>query len=396
MRNSLLAGVALLAFTVSAQKKNETSAAVEYKGQYLSAMKAQDYAAAEKALMNAKEYIDLAAEHPDTKESSKTHYYRGEIYLGLANLAATKNPAEANSESVQKNLDMAVASFSKSRALDSKYQRDVQDAVERARYFFDQAANKSYQEENFGLAGYLYNYQAQFAESAGIVDTNALFYAGICYEKAEEYGKAAKQYEKAANYNFKGATSYSLAAGAYRKAGNVAKAKEVIAAGRQKYPSDRDLLLELVNINIDANDPAGAEAALQSAIQTDPNNKQLYYTIGTIYIEMGQNEKAEQALRKALEMDKDYVDAQYQLGAHLVSWAGDLKTKATQLKFGDAQYDVLMAQSQEIYKRAIDPLEAYIAKNPKDKDVLNILFQLHRNLGNNEKASEFKKRADAL
>jgi Tfp pilus assembly protein PilF len=48
------------------------------------------------------------------------------------------------------------------------------------------------------------------------------------------------------------------------------------------------------------------------------------------------------------------------------------------------------------YKRALVPLERYIAKNPNDKDVLNILFQINRSLGNSEKALEYKKRADAI
>ena len=42
------------------------------------------------------------------------------------------------------------------------------------------------------------------------------------------------------------------------------------------------------------------------------------------------------------------------------------------------------------------PLEKYIVAFPDDKAVLNILFQLHRNLGNSEKAIEYKKRAEGI
>jgi Tfp pilus assembly protein PilF len=166
--------------------------------------------------------------------------------------------------------------------------------------------------------------------------------------------------------------------------------------GRKKYPNDRDLLLELVNINIDAGDAAGAEAALNEAISTDPNNKQLHYTIGTIYIDLKEYEKAENALNKALEIDPNYADALYQLGAHLVTWAGETKTAANQLKFGDPSYNKMIEDSEATYKRALIPLEKYIEKSPNDKDVLNILFQLNRSLGNSEKAMEYKKRADAI
>ncbi|MFT5581576.1 MAG: tetratricopeptide (TPR) repeat protein [Psychromonas sp.] len=206
---------------------------------------------------------------------------------------------------------------------------------------------------------------------------------------------AAANYASLAKVGFKGATTYSLASNAFRKAGKADEAKAVVAEGRKLYPSDRDLLLELVNINIDEGNAEGAEAALAAAIATDPNNKQLHYTIGTIYIDLKENEKAEKALEKALSIDPDYIDAQYQLGAHLVSWAGNMKDEANQLKFGDAKYDVMMAQSEELYKKALVPLEKYIATAPNDKAVLTILFQLQRSLGNSEKALEYKKRADA-
>jgi tetratricopeptide (TPR) repeat protein len=187
-----------------------------------------------------------------------------------------------------------------------------------------------------------------------------------------------------------------LASSAYRKTGNIEKAMEIIADARKDYPTDRDLLLELVNTNIDAGNAAGAEAALNDAIATDPMNKQLHYTIGTIYIDLKENEKAETALNKALELDPDYLNAQYQLGAHLVTWAGNVKTEANQLKFGDPNYNKLILQSDDTYKRALIPLEKYIISNPEDKAVLTILFQLQRNLGNSEKALEYKRRADAL
>ena len=87
---------------------------------------------------------------------------------------------------------------------------------------------------------------------------------------------------------------------------------------------------------------------------------------------------------------------QYQLGAHLIAWAGDIKTEASQLDMGDVNYDLMMAKSNETYKRAIAPLEKYIEKEPKEKAVIKILYQVHNNLGNEAKAKEYKAKFDAL
>jgi tetratricopeptide (TPR) repeat protein len=394
MKNSILVGTLLLSTLAFGQKKNETSAAVEFKNKFAPALQSKDFETAKKSILSAKEFIDLAAAHPETKESSKTLYYKGEVYLGMINLAELSGDEELAKLITEETMAQSVQSFKQSFDSDKKYRSDVQDAVGRAQGIFDKKANAAYTAGDFKSAATLYNWRAKFIDAVGAMDSSAVFYSAVCSEKAEDYATAAVGYVQLAKAGYKGPISYNLASGAFRKAGEIEKAKSIIAEGRKIYPNDRDLLLELVNINIDANDPAGAEAALAQAIASDPNNKQLFYTIGTIYIEMKENKKAEESLRKALEIDPNYLDAQYQLGAHLVSWAGDLKTEANSLKLGDYKYDVLLSESNDIYKRAVTPLENYIAKQPNDKAVLNILFQLHRSLGNNDKAMEYKKRYD--
>jgi tetratricopeptide (TPR) repeat protein len=395
MKNSILVGTLILSSLAFGQKKNETSAAVEFKNKFAPAFQSQDYETAKKAILSAKEFIDLAAEHPDTKESAKTLYYKGEVYLGIMSLSMASEDKDLTAMATPEFMEQGVLAFKQSFVTDKKYKSDITNAVYRARLIFDKSANEAYTSGDFKSAASLYNWQAKYSNAIEQLDSNAVFYSSVCSEKAEDYVSAAAGYLVLAKAGFKGPVTYNLASGSYRKAGNIEKAKSIISEGRKIYPNDRDLLLELVNINIDANDPEGAEAALAQAIAADPNNKQLFYTIGTIYIEMKDNKKAEESLMKALKIDPDYLDAQYQLGAHLVSWAGDLKTEANGLKLGDYRYDVLLSESKDTYIRAVAPLENYIAKQPNDKAVLNILFQLHRSLGNRDKAAEFKTRYEA-
>jgi Tfp pilus assembly protein PilF len=56
----------------------------------------------------------------------------------------------------------------------------------------------------------------------------------------------------------------------------------------------------------------------------------------------------------------------------------------------------MLQEADAIFKRALIPLEKFITISPNDKDVLTILYQLYRNLGNPEKSAEYKKRADAI
>jgi tetratricopeptide (TPR) repeat protein len=395
-RSTLIVSGLIISAAAFGQKKNETSAAVEFKNKYQMSMMTGDYDAAKKALVAAKGYIDQAAEHPETKESPKTLYYKGEIYSNFLIVGMQTQDTTFIKQAGEDALEVAISAYKKGFDVSDKFDNDIREACEQKRALLDGYANMLYKGEMFKEAGELYGTQARFMDAAGEFDTTSIFNSAICYEKGNEYLKAGDAYEKLAKAGHKGSTSYVLASSAYRKGGNKEKSKATVAEGRKKFPTDRDLLLELVNINIDAGDAAGAEAALSEAIAADPNNKQLYYTIGTIYIDLKQNEKAEASLNKALEIDPEYIDALYQLGAHLVTWAGDTKTAANQLKFGDPNYNKMLKESDELYKRALIPLEKYIAKSPNDKDVLNILFQIHRSLGNSEKAMEYKKRADAI
>jgi tetratricopeptide (TPR) repeat protein len=395
-KTSLIAGALIISASTFAQKKNETSAAVEFKNKYQMSMASGDIDGAKKALIAAKGFIDLAAEHVETKESPKTLYYKGEIYANFLMVGMQTMDTAFMKLGGDDALDVAIAAYKKGFDVSDKFDSDIKDAVYQKKALLDPYANMLYKNNMFKEAGELYLTQADLSSAVSELDSTSIFNGSLCFEKGSEFIKAAEGYEKLAKVGYKGTTTYVLASSAYRKGGNIEKAKAIVAEGRKKHPSDRDLLLELVNTNIDAGDAAGAEAALNEAITKDPNNKQLHYTIGTIYIDLKENEKAEKALNKSLEIDPDYADALYQLGAHLVTWAGDTKTAANQLKFGDPNYNKMLQQSDDTYKRALVPLEKYIGKNPNDKDVLTILFQLNRSLGNTEKALEYKKRADAI
>ncbi len=397
IKSSILAiGILSLSSIAFGQKKNETSAAVVYKNQFRPAMAKGQMDNAKKSLLEAKKFIDLAAEHPDTKNSQKTLYLKGEIYGSFIRVAAASKDSNFLKLGGDNPLETSIEAYKKGYPLGKKYKSDIKDAVTQQVILMSNLGSTMYSSENYKEAAEAFGYQAKYSDAIGVLDTSAIFNSALCNENIENYLEAAKSYEKVAKVNFRGTSSAVRASACYRKAGEIEKAKEIITEARVDNPTDRDLLLELVNTNIEAGDAAGAEKALTDAIATDPNNKQLYYTIGTIYNDLGDNEKAEAALNKALEIDPNYADAQYQLGAILVTWAGDLNTEARQMKLGDPNYEKTLQQSKDTYKRALIPLEAYIQNYPNDKAVLNILFQINRSLGDSTKALEYKKRADAL
>lgn len=394
------AGTILLSgLQATAQKANETSAALEYKKfndiMMSGLMSGEvDFESAKKTIEKAKGYIDLAAENEATKESPKTLFYKGEIYFGY--IMAFGTDTVFINENSDKYMETALAAYKKGYTLSPKFRQDTEQSINQKKMSFGTVINMMYDKKQFKEASEAYEVQVKLSDAVNQIDSSSIFNAAVCAEKAGDLNRAADFYMKTAEVGFKAPDIYAIASSALRKAGKKDQAKAILEKGKQKYPSEKSILLEMVNTAIDEGDNAGAEASLQAAIAKDPSNKQLWYTIGTIYIDLKQNDKAEQALNKALEIDPNYMDAQYQLGAFLLGVAGDISQEASRLKFGDAQYDVLMAKSDDYYKKALTPLENYIQKNPNDKTVLTILFQIHKNLKNTDKALEYKKRADAI
>jgi predicted Zn-dependent protease len=190
--------------------------------------------------------------------------------------------------------------------------------------------------------------------------------------------------------------SLSLTVDSLLKTKSYDAALEIAKKVNDEIPSNIDVLILLVNIYLQKGDVVDSEKYLNEALAIDPMNKQLYYVLGTANMDLKENEKAEKALTKALEIDPNYNDAQYQLGAHLYNWAGQLKYEAGQLPENDPSYDRLIEKATKMQYRSLALLESYIIVKPEDKAVLEILRSTYSKLGDSEKATEYKKRIEAL
>lgn len=385
---SLLVGTMVLSSGVYGQKVNETSAAVEFK-KYGKALSGGDINAANSSLLKAKGFIDLAFENAETKESPKTLYYRGEIYMGLF----TAGLPEVEPE---KAIEVAAVSFEKAFNSGDKFKGDIAESLINHKRTIDGKSYKLYTDSAYSKASVLYYSNYNLQKGIGIIDSSSLYYSGVAANDAKLYSVAADRFKACAEIGYKVPNSYLLASQAYRKDKKFNDAKDVVINGRKRFSNDKGLLLELVNTSIEAGDTKAAEASLVEALANDPTNKQLYYVIGTIYMDLKQPLKAEEMLKKAIELDPTYTDALYQLGAHYLSVASGIREEASRLKFGDKNYDPMIAKSDEVYKQALVPLENYLAKEPNDKAVLTIVSQIYKSLKNTAKALEYKKKADEV
>lgn len=362
---SFMAIAPLMSF---AQKKNVTDAAM-LMNKYNPMMGIEP---AKKTVAEAKSFIDLAAVNPETVEDMKMHLYRGEIYFALIEVSSmdAMSGKMPDTALIRSYSEISKASFMKVMNDPKKTKvKDAQDFINMRSDMYFNMGIKLYNEKNFEQA------------------TQAFLGAyGVKQFIGEDFKDAYTNSTLSLNY----------AADSLIGKKEFDKATQLAEGAMEVMPKNIDVLITLVNINLQKGDPIAAEKYLNKALAIDPLNKQLYYVLGTSYIDLKQNEKAEEALRKAIEIDPNYSEAQYQLGAHLVNWAGDIQTEASNLDYKNPKVAELDKKANEILLRGSQVLEKYIETKPNEKTVLEILYKTYYRLGDTEKANLYKKRADAI
>lgn len=396
--NKVNLGIICATFLVGAQgfsqNSNVVSAALEFQ-KYEPAIAKQEVEKAKTYLLEAKRYIDPAMKDESTKADPKANYYNAVINYSLMELSGFTDAEELKIyqndsilEVIEKSIKHTESKKRYKSDVDLFFNRKISQAVSMGEVMFKQ---KKFDMAFAGFAGaYQMKKIANIEEEQDAMKTNAII--------------AARNYIDTLS-----------------KAGESEKALEFISGALEMFPESEDLAIAGVNISLDNDDLVKAEAYFDAAAKSSPKNKVLFSNMGSIYLtaadkaysdfskmditQEGYQEKsdeveklytkAENNLKRAIEIDPEYADAAYNLGVLYLGRGEKLKTTASQMDFNNPDYDEVSKRSQDMYKKAIDPLEIFIKQDPNNSGVLNVLFQVHRNAGNTEKALEYKKRADA-
>lgn len=385
-------GICLISgLQVNAQKSNVTSAAIEYKKFDMAFMQG-DIETAKEVLLNCKEYIDPAMEHEKTKDDGKAHLYNGKIHFGLLLISAASQEEELEKYQTEENKERYEKSLKFAHG-ERKYKRDVEDFVNRWLSLSSTAGTQSFNNEDYvnAFAGFSGAYDLSKILSDGDEDmkNNALISAQNAISKFQEKGE-------------------------------LEKALEFIDQTKEVFPANTELAIKGVNIALEQGDFDKAERFFEAAAEADPDNKLLFTSMGSIYLSNGDKlaaelkdmdvtdekyaetaasieemfDKSEKNLKRALEIDPKDMNASYNLGVLYLGQGERLTMKANSMDLNDPRYNKTLEESEEMYKKAIEPLEVYIDQDPKNTGVLQVLFQVHRKAGNSEEALEYKRRAE--
>jgi tetratricopeptide (TPR) repeat protein len=357
------------------------------------------------SLTKAKEAIDLASEHPDTKDNAKTQVYKANIYMAIFenNLRlATEKSTETDPNKKQAvgyqtvsgaELTTAYQAYAKAKTLDTKgnYPGEIGNGIAKSAAYFSNKGSYDYNAKKFGDA--LNSFEMAYTVGE-MKDTNLLYNCAVTAERSANYDKAKTYYQKMVDIKQGRGNTYSSLMNAYLMAKDTTGGMDVLKKGRAAYPNDINLLISETNYYLKTNQSVAALSNLTQAITAKPADANLYLVRGNIYDNLANpkdetgkelakpkdyEEKfknAETDYKKAIELKPDYFDALYNLGALYNNQGVAISKMADQIT-DQKKYEAELKRASDAFNNALPVLEKALEVNQTDKNTMYALKQIY-------------------
>jgi tetratricopeptide (TPR) repeat protein len=269
----IIAAFCAISFTTMAQKSNVESAAI-----YLRNGEVED----------AKKTIDLAIVHPDTKADPKAWFY----YVSILD-TIYRNPAYANL------MDADIA--------DKFYEGCIKcietDVKKRYEYYCkDQAIlNSAFMSFNKGISAYeqkdfktaIKYYEIVLSvipydknedlKKNNLSEKNIFLYMALSAMQSSDNAKSKIYLKKLMDLNYDDPVIYMQMANIYLEEKDTTTALQIIDQGRTKYPSEKDLINQELNIYMNMGKQDVLVDKLNAAIEINPDDPMLLFVRGSVY-----------------------------------------------------------------------------------------------------------------
>lgn len=397
MRKLIILSLALLPFIVNAQQSNVQTAA---KCLSYDPMRYAD-------LLKAKESIDAAALSESTSNDPKMWYYRGKVYVVVAN----DKEAQANKLDPQA-YEKAVVSFVNCLKTDTKknYFDETKNQVWQSSIGLFNQATQEYAYGNPNLA--IPMYEIIFDVFPYDTDNNLkrnnitkeILYKNIylAAKKAGNIPVAKENLQKLIDAKFNDPRIYIWMCDMNLEARDTAAAIASIELGLESFEDDGRLINKQIGLYLMTGKTDVLIGKLAEAIEAAPDNELLYLIRGELYEAKGEIAKASADYKKVLELNPDHFIANYDLGTLFFNQAAEKVKKAAQASLADSE------KLEKEYKLDFQNAQGYLEKarelNPKKteedmgklKITLQSLRQIYARSNQMEKASEMKAELEKL
>ncbi len=349
------------------------------------------------ALDKAKEAIDQAMTDPKSSSWFNTYFAKGKLCQ-----AVFKSDNPKFKSLCPDPLDEAYAAYQKALELDPKggVKKRIITGMVYNSLALDLYSQGGTQFEAKDYAGALKSFETQIkiTESdmyVGATDTGMYYNAGLAAMNSGKYDDAVKFFTKCTEMKYMGITPYYQISQSYMEKGDTLKAEELLKSLPDKFPGDKNVTLQLIDLYIKAGKNNEALKYLEQAKKDDPENSSLWFAEGIIYLNQNNFDPAIADLTKAVEMKPDLYDSQYGLGAAYINKASEMFVKANDIMDVD-KYNAAIQEAMSVFAKALPYMEKANQLKPDDLFALRSLKELYYRLKMTDKYNEVKAKLDSL
>ncbi len=360
-------------------------------------------------LDKAKEAIDEAVVNEKSKDWPDTYFTKGKLCQATFESDNPKFKAFYPDP-----LQEAYASYEKAMELDPKgsiKKRIITNMIYNS-LAINLYAQGSSRFDSEDYAGALKSFETQIAitesdKYAGAVDTGMYYNAGLAAINSGQYTEAIKYFQKCADMQYQDVTPYFQIYLSYLELGDTTKAESVLTGLSSKFPDNKEVILNLIDLYIKSGKNEEALKYINVAKETDPDNSTLYFAAGIIYLntaeatkEMDMYDKAISELTKSVELKSDLFDTEYGLGAAYINKASEMFLKANEI-MDVKEYSTAIDKANEVYAKALPYMEKAHELKPDDIYAMRSLQELYYRLKQKDPAlapkyDAIKARLDSL
>ncbi len=256
-------------------------------------------------------FIEQAVVHEKTRSLPKTWYTRGLIF---EDIHKATNPKYKSLSPVADS--MAVACYFKTLELDSiKKGEYYTNAANRMPQFWGVLLNEGvgfYNSNDFAKAIRSY----ELAASLRPADTTAYLYALYSSSAGNMVDETYRISQKLISIGYESPRIYLMMIQYQRSIKNdTALAKEWVEKAYRRFPTDKGVMIEKLNLLLLAGDIDKAIEELDRAITNFPEDPVLYFNRGVMFEKKKMKEQAIADYQKGIDVDPKNFDCLYNLGA---------------------------------------------------------------------------------
>jgi hypothetical protein len=404
-------------------------------------------------LTKAKDAIDLALTHEDTKNQGKTHayksrisyaFYQNELNTELKNLEATvpdKNERAilAYGNTSVTNFENANEELNKIKDLDPKYMEVIKDGLTKGTSQLSEddikfvlvasqikmeagnIAQGKYKAKKFAeAADYFYKTAYTNMSLTMKKDTASFYNACISASKPKNEDKILEYNKKMIDLKIGTAYNYESMYYANLIKKDTVAALDILRKGRVVFPNDMSLMNKETDYFLAKGKQQEALNNINQSIEKDPKNAVFYLIAGQINDQIANPKDkesgkdlpkpnnyedliktAETNYNKAIDLNPSnqeiLYNSLYNIGAMFNNYGGYYQSgggaTGAELAKHQKEYE---AKAQEAFKKAIPYLERALTIKAEDKSAMSALRKLYLMTGNEAKGKEMNERIKSL